>query len=109
LVKIAIPLLSTKNFPSKEGKAIFIVVDSGQTTEPQAEVAVLKTFLDLLHEKEDKLYRLFLNWTNEKFLGSEGIGDTEELHSNQIEITVEDTTFKNEPTKGLRITAVMIK
>lgn len=107
MVELALPILSTESPIFKESdKEQFEVVDSGRTQFPN-DVSPTP-YLDVVSlEDEDKTkYRFALNWTNQKNLQSMEIQDTEELHERYVEITVEDTVYKNKPTKGLRITGV---
>lgn len=106
MVKLALPILSTKNFPfAKAGKGNFQVIDSGKTQFPNDPTPT--TFLDVIPEGQDTRFRFALNWSNEKNLAGLGVEDTEEIHGRTVEISVEATTYKNQPTKGLRITALI--
>jgi hypothetical protein len=107
MVELALPILSTKSpIFEKSDEEDFEVVSSGKTQFPNDVSPSI--YLDVIPtETPNEKYRFALNWTNQKHLAQNGIKDTDELHGRIITVGIEETTFKNKPTTGLRIIEVV--
>lgn len=103
MVRIAIPLLSKKNFPNNGKETTFTIAGSG--CEALGDSEKKEKFLDISYNEAD--YRFILNWTNEQALGANGVSDTDDIHGGTITLWIDPKVeYKSKTEGGIRIKAV---